>query len=396
MPKNKFNVLFVAQVPIDPFKGGVQNVTHILSQEMRRRGCEVSYLCLGTEKAEYDFIENQYYLPSVDELLSTGNIHFVSKILEDLKITHIINQAGFYSHVMDFYKALALSNIPIYTVHHNCLKCLNDRYREIRLSNTSRSARILKKIDYAPIWFVLKFMNRYKYSRMIKRAIIESERFVLLSSAYIPELEHYWIDDKYLSRVTAIYNPLAVETSTPSLTNKENRILFVGRLEIAQKRVDRLMDIWLEIHKLHPDWFFDVVGDGGARAFMEDFVEKNNMQNVVFHGKCDPKPHLSKASIFTMTSDFEGWPMVLTEALHYGVVPVAFNSFGSLKEIIEDGHTGLIVPAFDNKRYVELLSDIMLFDKKRNQMAVSAQESLNRFVPTVIVNNWFNLFSDKL
>lgn len=393
MPNNKFSVLFIAQLPIDPFKGGVQNVTHILSSEMRSRGLQVSYLCLGVRKAGYDIIENQYYLPSTAKLTSTENINFVRKILDELQITHIVNQAGIYSHVMDFYKELNLEGIHIYTVHHNCLKCLNVRYREIRLSNSSASAKFLKILDYKVVWFILMLMNRYKYSRMFRKAIIQSEKLVLLSPVFILELKYYWIPSKLLSKVTSIYNPLGIDTPTISLTEKKKRILFVGRLEIAQKRVDRLMEIWLATHKLHPDWFFDVVGDGSARAYMEDFVEKNNMENVVFHGKCDPKPFLVKASIFTLTSDFEGWGMVLSEALNFGVVPLAFNSFPSLSELIEDQRNGVIIPAFDIELYIENLNALIVNKSRREEMAAYAQKSLDRYSPKLIVDEWINLFS---
>lgn len=61
------------------------------------------------------------------------------------------------------------------------------------------------------------------------------------------------------------------------------------------------------------------------------------MERVVFTGWQDPESFYRDASILCLTSDFEGWGMVLTEAMTFGAVPVAFNSYAAITDIIDDG-----------------------------------------------------------
>jgi glycosyltransferase involved in cell wall biosynthesis len=395
MTKFKGNILFVAPFPIDPFRGGVQRLTDVLAREMRNQGFNTYFISLsdGNETKKPD-IRYQFYLPLKQSYCSEENIWFTKEFINEKEITHIINQTGIYADVLNFFKILNLHNIPLYTVHHNCLKCLNERYREIRLSGPGFINNLLRKLDHPFVWYMLKTLNRIKMGKLYKRAVIESDKMVLYTKLYFPELEHYGVKKELFNRVVAIPNPLSYEPKEEYLKNKEKRILFVGRVEINQKRVDRLMEIWPKIFRKHPDWSFDVVGDGPALPYLKQYAQKHKFKNIHFHGTTDPVPFLKKASIFTMTSDFEGWPLVLPEAQAFGVIPVAFDSFASVSEVISEGESGFIVKSFDLDAYADKVGFLINNTEVRERMAIIGQQHVEKFKPANIVEDWIKLFND--
>ncbi len=73
--------------------------------------------------------------------------------------------------------------------------------------------------------------------------------------------------------------------------------------------------------------------------------------NIRFVGYQDPLPYQLESSISCMTSLYEGWGMVLTEAMQCGAVPIAFNSFASVTDVIDHGRNGILVKPFSIKQY---------------------------------------------
>lgn len=131
---------------------------------------------------------------------------------------------------------------------------------------------------------------------------------------------------------------------------KKRRILFCGRLT-AQKVPYRALYIWQWLQNELPDWELSIVGDGPWRERMQDLCRKLGLKRVVFYGFKDPRPFYRESSVLWMTSNFEGWGLVLTEAMQYGCVPIVYNSFSSITDIIESGKTGYIIAPFDTEQF---------------------------------------------
>jgi glycosyltransferase involved in cell wall biosynthesis len=174
--------------------------------------------------------------------------------------------------------------------------------------------------------------------------------------------------------------------------NKENRIVFVGRLSIVQKRIDRLINIWKEVSKEFSDWEFDIIGDGADRNFIENEVDKKSLKRINFHGFKNPVPFLEKAKILLMTSDFEGFGMVLVEAQTYGVVPISFNCFSAIDDIIITNETGIIIDDFKIDKYIEKIIELIQNEKLLNNMAHNSIKSVGKFESSNVANKWMELF----
>lgn len=84
--------------------------------------------------------------------------------------------------------------------------------------------------------------------------------------------------------------------------------------------------------------------------------------------------------------------MVLIEAMQYGCVPIAYNSYAALSDIVEDGVNGYAVTAFDKKEYVAKLSRLMRDDELCKAMSENAKIVPSRFDSNVIAQKWVDLF----
>ncbi len=199
-------VCFISLFPIHFEKGGVQRVTSILARGFTLRGHKVIYLIL--EKGEFELVDgiSQYFLPETFDKKPTTNIEFAKRLLKEQGVQIIINQVGLDGRVLDFLGCLMPSDIRIFTVHHNCVACLQANYQSIILSNEGLVSSILKRIGSPMLWAILKKYNRIKYAQFIRKSIQLSEKLVLLSDKFIPELRLF-IPSFDESKVTAITNP---------------------------------------------------------------------------------------------------------------------------------------------------------------------------------------------
>ena len=96
----------------------------------------------------------------------------------------------------------------------------------------------------------------------------------------------------------------------------------------------------------------------------------------------------AKSKCLCMTSVYEGWGMVLTEALSYGCIPVVYETYEAVHDIIENEETGYIIPPFKTKKMVKVLSQIASDDSLRNSMANKGKQSVERFSIDKIVDIW--------
>lgn len=132
------------------------------------------------------------------------------------------------------------------------------------------------------------------------------------------------------------------------------------------------------------------MGDGPIRQVLEQKASK--MERVVFTGWQDPESFYRDASILCLTSDFEGWGMVLTEAMTFGAVPVAFNSYAAITDIIDDGKTGMLVPPFSHKEFARKLGLLMKDEELRMEMSKNCVQYVKRFDIQNVADEWERTF----
>jgi len=212
---------------------------------------------------------------------------------------------------------------------------------------------------------------------------------VLLSDKFKYEL--FILDpflSKYNEKIVAINNPFSKPDININTLKKENIILFVGRLNIMQKRIDLLLEIWLKLNKKLSDWQFWVVGDGPERLFMENFCKDNDMINVKFFGKRKPDEFYKRAKILHFTSAYEGFGNVLVEAQSYGCVPILFNSYSSAEDIVTHNENGILITPFDIDEFVDKTLELISNPLKLEEMKFNAFNSIDKFSYDKTYKKW--------
>ena len=179
---------------------------------------------------------------------------------------------------------------------------------------------------------------------------------------------------------------------------KTKEIIYVGRLDFVQKRVYRVINTWNYLEEKFPDWRLTIVGDGDDRANLEGHVKALGLKHVSFEGFKSPIDYYKRASMLMLTSDFEGFPLVLAECMSFGVVPVVYNSYAAVGDIISDGKDGIVVP-FCPEGYkadvaAKMVAGVMGNNEKRNAMAQAAIEKSKNYSVDEIYDKWIEIMKN--
>lgn len=133
-----------------------------------------------------------------------------------------------------------------------------------------------------------------------------------------------------------------------------------------------------------------MIGDG--KDFNTIVSRYKTIPNVEFTGYSNPIQYYKRAKILMMTSVFEGWGMVLAEAMSYSVVPIAFDSFLSLRDLI-DNSLQLVKP-FNIKEYINKLTILMSNEATLVQLRDVGYKRIHKYSINAVVDNWENLFDE--
>lgn len=239
------------------------------------------------------------------------------------------------------------------------------------------------------LFSIHKIINlRPRYRKGNKQSYELCDAFVMLSLYY---LDKFAKDNNIKNdhKLYVIANPY--EVTCNDLIPKEKIVLVVARLNNQQKRIDRVLQFWKKFHKNEDGWKLMIVGDGVDLDMLKRMAISLGLTDYFFEGHSDnPMSYYSRAMIFMMTSDVEGFGMVLIEAMSARCVPVAMNCFLALPDIVANRQNGMIVEKDDISGMVTSTEYVIAhFD----EMAIHAQESVKRFDVEIIVNKWEKLFN---
>lgn len=193
-----------------------------------------------------------------------------------------------------------------------------------------------------------------------------------------------------------IYNPLSfVSEEKTDINNKF--LIFVGRLEREQKGIDYLAEVLQSVFKdsRADGWEIYIVGDGKDRQDFENSIQSAGIsQRVRMTGRSsNVTEYYLKSSVFVNTSRWEGFGLVVTEALECGLPVVAFETDGPM-EIISDGREGFLIEKFDIPAFAECILKLMSDDKLREEMSKKAVIRAKDFSVPAVLEKWTALFEE--
>jgi len=175
--------------------------------------------------------------------------------------------------------------------------------------------------------------------------------------------------------------------------SKKKVVLAAGRLDAWHvKGLDLLIEAWGRIAKKHKDWTLEIAGDGDP-SYLRSLVGKNNIENEVrFLGFVDMKKCYDTASIFVLSSRYEGFGMVLTEAMSQGCACVACDYKGRQREIIRNDNQGIICPVDDVDALVNAMEKLIVDEPYRQECQKNAIERSKYYALPNIMNQWNEIF----
>ncbi|MDR2401737.1 MAG: glycosyltransferase [Deferribacteraceae bacterium] len=173
--------------------------------------------------------------------------------------------------------------------------------------------------------------------------------------------------------------------------------LFVGRL-VPQKNLNHLLKAWVMAKDSLNGWKLVIVGGGELESSIKGFARKLKLtESVVFAGETDSVAEYYKtASFFVMSSMHEGLPVVLIEALFYGLPAVSYDCPFGPREIIKHNVNGILVENGNIAALSEAIVKMVLDNEFREKLAAGTAESMDKFSMEGIAADWDKLFSDLL
>lgn len=228
-------------------------------------------------------------------------------------------------------------------------------------------------------------IDRYR-SRKDEKIARKFDSFVVLTE----EDKTYWGNMPNISVIPNAALPMPLKSDCTT-----KRVIAVGRLDY-QKGFDRLINVWELVKKnsASEGWRLDIFGQGEWLDMLEEMIQSKGLSDSTKINV--PTDEIAKeyagSSILAMTSHYEGFPMVMIEAMSAGLLVVTFDYKCGPRDIISDGIDGLIVPDGDLNAFATTLLGLMADDNRRKQMGSAATMIIDRYAEDTVMLQWTSLF----
>lgn len=360
------NIVYI--VPEISHPGGIGRVTSIKANYLAKKGNDVTIITEIQGKASpyYDLNDN---IRHYDIGLKVNDNKLLKYFRRKKRLKKILEEIR--------------PNIIVYTYFMYPIRC-NFEYKSILECHFNHDVAILKARAFNLSMFKAKLLTKYN-------EYVSSRFNVLVVLTH--QDKSMWEKSCKKSNIIVIPNMNSFIIDQKScLVNK--RIIAVGRLD-AQKGFDRLISIWAKVYCSHKDWQLNIYGKGPDKEKLEAQIMENGLSNSVFikNPVKDIKNKYLESSIFCFTSTYEGWGLVLTEAMSCGVPVVSYDIPCGPKDIIKNNYNGLLVKDGNDEEFVKSLLLLMDNQTIRNTMGLNAQKSVRKYEIDVIMNKWSCLFS---
>ena len=337
-------------------KGGIERVVADLANELVSNGAKVTIFCRisSSNTPVYPLLESVHTCAVFNEEMQEASIETLRQEIIKAKIDVFIPMLSewLFEPVM---AACLGSGIPIIASEHN------DPWKiEQKWWGHKERVQWFSKADKIHL-----LLNKFQDS--------------------LPESLH--------SKVEIIPNGVMIPENTN--TDKENLIIGVGRLA-EQKRFDRLIEAVSKIKPFPDNWRVEIYGDGQLYQELHDQIQRLKLSNVItLKGNVENLyDTYEQASIFVMSSEFEGFGIALVEAMSHGVVPVGYAHCNGPNEIIQDNENGFLV---NDEAYLSERLQLLMKDPDRLQKLSKASRIRARVYDIEgFYKKWINVIRNTL
>lgn len=193
--------------------------------------------------------------------------------------------------------------------------------------------------------------------------------------------------------IIRIYDPIFTEGKiNVNVDNK--RVIAAGRLT-EQKGFDLLIEAWSKIYDKVMDWELYIYGEGEDKERLSAMIDAYGLDNVILAGYADNLgAEMDKGSVFVLSSRYEGFGLVLAEAMARGLPCISFDCPCGPSEIISHGKNGFLVPPFDTDRLGERILKLTQSRELRMQFSERTGEDLYKFNIESVLDKWEEILNN--
>ena len=202
------------------------------------------------------------------------------------------------------------------------------------------------------------------------------------------------VDWPELKNVILIPDPLPFRVETVSDLSAK-RVISIGRYAY-EKGNDLLLQAWTIVEKKCREWCLDIYGMGDQAPYRQQMKELgvDESRCHLYGSLLNVKEEYLRSSIFALPSRFEGFGLVIIEAMSCGLPVVTFDCENGPRNIMTDGENGYLIPPFDVDAYAEKLIRLILDETLRREIGANARKSSQRYAIDDIANQWKQLFEE--
>ena len=225
-------------------------------------------------------------------------------------------------------------------------------------------------------------------AKMDERLVRKFDSFVVLTE----EDAAMWGD---VPNIKVIPNAAKLITEGCSNCN-EKRVIAVGRLDY-QKGFDRLIEAWALVQQTNKycDWHLDIFGQGEWQDMLRQMIDERGLQDRVTLNSPtkDIAKEYASSSMLVMSSHYEGFPMVMIEAMACGLPVVTFDYKCGPRDIIDHEINGLLVKDGDIEGLAKAMISMMRDDAARKRMGENAKKVVETYSEEAVMKQWIELFN---
>ena len=362
----------------------------------------------GAEKVLYDILKNMDLLKYKTEIFLIKNEGFYIKKIKELgvEINYLFNERkDLFNNIL--YKKTKSMIIKIlryfYCKYPFLIKKMRNINYDVEIAFLEGYSTVLianrknnsKKIAWVHIDLEKHKMISRKLERVSYRKV---DQIICVSDDSKKSILNLYPEN--ISKVQVIYNPIDKKNILKKASDKiefsfdKNKIniITIGRLTY-QKGYDILLQAHNELIKEGLDYNLIILGEGGEKSNLEKYINENNLENYtqLLGFKENPYPYLKEADIFVSSSRYEGYPLVLCEAVCLGKSIIATDCTGP-KEILENGKYGLIAEVENVEDLAEKIKKLILDKELRKKYSVLSKERAEIFNIKKALEEIENLF----
>lgn len=281
------------------------------------------------------------------------------------KLYHIVNEINPDIIISTSYYAADI----ICKIKHKAVKIVESHIARCGKSNDNKIVQLLKRTKEAKCF---KTIEKY------------SDAIITLTAGDAKQ----WRKDN----VTIIPNIVDIHPIRQSLLNNKTAI-FAGRFTY-QKGLERMLEAWKIVVSKRNDWILKLVGEGDQKEYLIQQCQVFGItDNVTFAPATkDIAKEYINSSLFLFTSRFEGFGLVLVEAMQCGVPCISFDCTYGPSDIIDNGVNGYLIENNDVEAFAKATLKLIEDDELRKRMGEAATEKAKQYLPEKIMPKWIELF----